>query len=81
MGGAHRNPALRNHFVGVWIVKPSGCHCCTNAFGGEKCRGVPTPLRSTSQFSEPRIQNTNKTKNKNLIIIIIISIIEIIIIM
>ena len=39
MGGAPRNPALRNHFL-VWTVKPSGCHC-TDAFGGKdivECR-------------------------------------------
>ena len=46
MGGAPRNPAPRNHLL-VRIVKPSGCHC-TDASGGEKCRRVPTPLRSTS---------------------------------
>ena len=49
-GGAPRNPAPRSHFS-VRIVKPSGCHC-TDAFGGKKYRGVPTPLRSTSPFSE-----------------------------
>ena len=43
-------PAPRNHFL-VWIVKPSGCHCA-DASGGEKYRRVPTPLRSTSPFSE-----------------------------
>ena len=54
MAGATRNPAPRNHFL-AWIVKPSGCHC-TDAFGGNKYRRVPiplrTPLRSTSPFSE-----------------------------
>ena len=45
MGGAPRNPAPKSHFL-VWIVKPSGCHC-TDAFGGDKYRWVPTPLRST----------------------------------
>ena len=44
MGGAPRNPAPRNQFL-VWIVKPSGCHC-TDAFGGEEHRRVPTPLES-----------------------------------
>ena len=50
MGGAPRNPAPRNHFL-VWIVKPSGCHC-TDAFGGNKYRRVPIPLRSTSPSSD-----------------------------
>ena len=50
MGGAPRNPAPTNHLL-VWIVKPSGCHC-TDDFGGNKYRRVPTPLRSTSPFSE-----------------------------
>ena len=50
MGGAPRNPAARNHIL-VRIVKPSGCHC-TDAFGGQTHRRVPTPLRSTSPFSE-----------------------------
>ena len=51
MGGAPSNPAPRNHFL-VRIVKPSGCHC-TAAFGWEKAyRRVPTPLRSTSPFSD-----------------------------
>ena len=50
MGGAPRNPAPRNHFL-VWIVKPSGC-LCTDAFSGNKYRRVPTPLRSTSPFSD-----------------------------
>ena len=49
MGGAPRNPAPRNHFL-ARIVKPAGCHC-TDAFGGKRNRGVPTPLRSTSPFS------------------------------
>ena len=42
MGGAPRNPAPRNPFL-ARIVKPSGCHC-TDAFGEEKKRRVPTPL-------------------------------------
>ena len=50
MGGAPRNPALSNRFL-VWIVKPPGCHC-TDAFGGKTYRRVPTPLRSTSTFSD-----------------------------
>ena len=50
MGGAPRNPAPRNHFL-VRIVKPSGWHC-TDAFGGKADRRVPTPLRSTSPFSD-----------------------------
>ena len=50
MGGAPRNPAPRNHFF-VRIVKPAGCHC-TDAFGEKKYRRVPTPLRSTSPFSD-----------------------------
>ena len=36
----------------VRIVKPSGCHC-SDALGGETYRRVPTPLRSTSPFSDP----------------------------
>ena len=52
MGGVPRNPAPGNHFL-AWIVKPSGCHC-TDAFGGKTYRGVPTPHRSTSPFSEGR---------------------------
>ena len=51
MGGAPRNRAPRNHFS-VWTVKPSGCHC-THACGGNQYRRVPTPLRSTSPFSDP----------------------------
>ena len=51
MGGVPRNPAPRHHFLLVWIVKPSGCHC-TDAFGGNKYRRVPTPLKSTSPFSD-----------------------------
>ena len=47
MGGAPKN-----HFL-VWIVRPSGCHC-TDAFGGDNYRRVPTPLRSTSPFSDDR---------------------------
>ena len=50
MGGAPRNPAPRNRLL-VWIVKPPGCRC-TDAFGVEKYRRVPTPLRSTSPFSD-----------------------------
>ena len=50
MGGAPRNPAPRKHSL-AWIVKSSGCHC-TDAFGGRTCRRVPTPLRSTSPFSD-----------------------------
>ena len=50
MRGAPRKPAHRNHFL-VRIVKPSGCHC-TDALGGTKYRGMPTPLRSTSPFSD-----------------------------
>ena len=50
MGGAPRNPAPRNHFS-AWIVEPSGCHC-TDAIGGERYRRVPTPLRTTSPFSD-----------------------------
>ena len=52
MGGAPRNPALRNHFF-VRTVKPSGCHCA-DAFRGKKCRRVPTPPRDTSPFSDVR---------------------------
>ena len=52
-GGAPRNLAPRTHFL-VWIVKPSGCHC-TDALGGKEYRRVPTPLRSTSPFSDPQI--------------------------
>ena len=50
MGGAPRNPAPRNHLL-VWIVKPSGCHC-TDVLDGKEYRRVPTPLRSTSPFSD-----------------------------
>ena len=50
LGGASRNPAPRNHFL-VRIVKPSGSHC-TDAYGGNKYPIVPTPLRSTSPFSD-----------------------------
>ena len=50
MGGAPRNPAPRNHLL-VWTGKPSGCHC-RDALGGKRYRRVPTPLRSTSPFSE-----------------------------
>ena len=50
MRGAPGNPAPRNHLL-VWIVKPSGCHC-TDAFGGKESRRMPTPLRSTSPFSD-----------------------------
>ena len=50
MGGASRSPAPRNHLL-VWIVKPSGCRC-TDALGGKTYRRVPTPLRSTSPFSD-----------------------------
>ena len=53
MGGAPRNPPFRNHLL-VWIVKPPGCHC-TYAFGGKLYRRSPTPLRSTSPFSEASI--------------------------
>ena len=53
MGGAPRNLAPRNHFL-VRIVKPSGCHC-TDAFGGNKYRRVPTPPGSTSPFSDSRM--------------------------
>ena len=35
----------------VWIVQPSGCHRI-DAFGGKATRRVPTPLGSTSPFSE-----------------------------
>ena len=49
-GGAPRNPAPRNYFL-AWIVEPSGCQC-TDALGGNKCRRAPTPLRSTSPFSD-----------------------------
>ena len=58
MGGAPRNPAPRNHFL-VWIVKPSGWHCTdghlTSRVFTEESKisyRVPTPLRSTSPFSE-----------------------------
>ena len=54
MGGAPRNPAPRNHFL-VWIVKPSGCNC-TDAPGGKTYRRVPTPLSSTSPFSDEWMQ-------------------------
>ena len=37
----------------MWTVRPSGCHC-TDAFGGNDYRRVPTPLRSTSPFSAAR---------------------------
>ena len=58
MGGAPRNPAPKNHFL-VCIFKPSGCHCTnghltSRAFTEDQrilC-SVPTPLRSTSPFSE-----------------------------
>ena len=58
MGGAPRNPAPRNHVL-ARIVEPSGCHC-TDAHmkstvfteDQQKCRIVPTPLRSTSPFSD-----------------------------
>ena len=50
MGGAPRNPAPRNHLL-VWIGIPSGCRC-TDTFGENKYRRVPTPLRSTSPFSD-----------------------------
>ena len=62
MAGAPRNPAPRNNFL-VWIVKPSGCHC-TDAFDGKSYRRVPTPLRSTSPFSEGR-SNSNSNSNSN----------------
>ena len=55
MGGSPRNPAPRNHLL-AWIVKPSGCHC-TDAFGGKRYRRVPTPLRSTSPFSDREIES------------------------
>ena len=42
-------PLLGTTFC-VRIVKPSGCHC-TDAFGGNKYHGGPTPLRRTSPFS------------------------------
>ena len=61
MGGAPRNPAPRNHFL-VWIVKPSGWHCTdghlTSRVFTEESKisyRVPTPLRSTSPFSESSI--------------------------
>ena len=44
MGGAPRNPAPRNHFWGVWIVKPLGWHCTD---------GHLTSRDFTSPFSEP----------------------------
>ena len=47
MGGALGNPAPRNHFL-AWIVKPSGCHCTD----GHLTSRVPTPLTSTSPFSD-----------------------------
>ena len=49
-GGPPRNPAPRNHLL-IWIVKTSGCHS-TDAFCGKKYRREPTPLRSTSPFSD-----------------------------
>ena len=57
MGGAPRNPAPRNHFL-VRIVKPSGCHCTDGHLTSgvftevQKCRRVPTTLRSTCPFSD-----------------------------
>ena len=66
MGGAPRNPAPRNHLL-VWIVKPSGCHCTdghltSRAFteGFKKYCRVPSPLRSTSPFSERRDARTRR---------------------
>ena len=50
MGGAPRNPAPGNH-LWVRIVEPPGCHG-TDAFDGKEYRRVPTPLRSTSPFSD-----------------------------
>ena len=50
MGGAPRSPAPRNHLL-VRIVKSPSCHCA-DALGGKECRRVPTPLRSTSPFSD-----------------------------
>ena len=58
MGGAPRNPAPRNHFL-VGIAKPSGCHC-TDTLGGKQYRRVPTPLRSTSPFSDSRKLQTSE---------------------
>ena len=58
MGGAPRNPAPRNHCL-AWIVKPPGCHC-TDALGGNKYRRVPTPLGSTSPFSDECRQETHQ---------------------
>ena len=58
-GDALRNPAPGNHSL-VRIVKPSGCHCTDGHLTSrasvriEKYRRVPTPLRSTSPFSDER---------------------------
>ena len=53
MGGALRNPAPRNH-SSVWMFKPSRLplHGC---IWWNKYRRVPTPLRSTSPFSDVSI--------------------------
>ena len=59
MGGAPRNPAPRNLFL-ARIVKPAGCHCTNehltsrDEFSGwiKTYYRVPTPLRSTSPFSD-----------------------------
>ena len=56
MGGAPRNPALRNHLL-AWIVKPSGCHC-KDALGGKttivECRPLlgALPLSPTLAVQE-----------------------------
>ena len=62
MGGAPRNPAPRNHLL-VWVVKPSGCHC-TAAFSEHTYRRVPTPLRSTSPFSELRTSRSGSSHGR-----------------
>ena len=57
MAGAPSNSAPRSHFL-ARIVKPSGCHCTdghltSRVFAEDQNnRRVPTPLRSTSPFSE-----------------------------
>ena len=43
----------------VRIVKSPGFHC-TDAFGGEEYRGVPTPFTSTSPSFECRSSKTGR---------------------
>ena len=71
MGGAPRNPAPRSHFL-VWIVKPSGFHCTDGHLTSrvslriKAYRRVPTPLRSTSPFSDSRREHVLERKGQRM---------------